>query len=597
MSLYGEFKRRNVIRVAIFYMVGAWLLFEIASMAFPALGIPEVGIRILLILLTLGFLPALIAAWSYVITSEGVMRDAPVTRSSAKRLDIFVIALVIAALSLFTAGHFWFKAGPTGQQVTPVGSVSEPVQALGSYPANSIAVLPFVNMSDDAANEYFSDGISEELLNLLAGVQELRVISRSSAFSYKNKGLDIPTIAEELNVAHILEGSVRKADDRVRITVQLIDARSDTRLWFDTYDRTLDDIFAIQDEIAQTVVEQLKVTLLGEAPSSNEIDAEAYTLYLQARYLGRQYSAENLERSNELYQRALAIDASIAPAWSGLATNYINQVANGLLSFEEGFTRAREAAERALVIDPGYAPAHTNLGWIALGYNNDVARAARHYGKALNLDPGNTYLIRSAAVLMRSLNRPEEAIHLGEYVTEHDPLVASGHHNLGIAYFRAGRWGEAIASQQTALRLSPGFLGANYAIGVALLFKGDAASALEVFSREKDEEYRIKGTALSLHELDRRDESQDRIAELIERWGNEWPSEVAHAYAYIGEADAAFQWLDKAVEQGEEGLREQPGLPFYRNLHSDPRWPTFLERINSSPAQLEAIEFNVLLPD
>jgi TolB-like protein/lipoprotein NlpI len=602
MSLYGELKRRNVIRVAIAYLAGAWLLAELAGMVFSYFGWPESNIRYLLIVLALGFLPALIFAWSYVITPGGMIRDASVARSSARRIDVITSGLVVAALVFVAILRFWSADDvthePAGQGVASSGIAEQQHEPSSvAYPANSIAVLPFVNMSDDEANEYFSDGISEELLNLLAKVPGLQVTSRSSAFSFKDKEFDIPAVARKLNVAHVLEGSVRKADDRVRITAQLIETRTDAHLWSSTYDRELDDIFAIQDEIAGTVVEQLKVTLLGDAPRSAQVDPEAYTLYLQARHLGRQYNAESLERSNELYQQSLAIEADIAGAWSGLATNYTNAVFTGLLSSGEGYPLARAAAEKALAIDPAYAPAHANLGWITYGYDNDVAQAVKHYQRALELDPSNSYIIRSAAVLLSSLNRLDEAIVLGEYVTRLDPLVASGHHNLGTSYCRAHRWDEAVASHQAGLRLSPDFLGGHYFMGVALLFGGEPAAALDAFAVEQDDEYRVKGTALALHALGRQEESQARLAELKERWGEDWPTEVAHVYAYIGDADAAFEWLDRAIEKNEEGLSEQFLQPFYQNLYTDARWQSFLENVGSSPERLSGIEFNVVLPE
>lgn len=601
MSLYGELKRRNVIRVAVAYLAGAGLLTGLAGMAFAYFGWPAVNIRYLLVVLVLGFLPALMIAWSYVMTPQGLIRDATVARSSARRIDVITICLVVVMVVIIAILRIWSAfdsvAEPAVQAVATPDTVAQQGQMTAPvYPANSIAVMPFVNMSDDASNEYFSDGISEELLNLLAMVRELRVISRSSAFSFKGKDFDIPTIAAQLNVAHVLEGSVRKAGERVRITVQLIDARTDTHLWSDTYERELHDIFAIQDDIASTVVEQLKVELLGEAPTSKQVDAQAYTLYLQARYLGRQYNAESLQRSNDLYFQALAIDGDIAAAWSGLATNYTNQAMNGLLPMKEGFPRARLAAEKALAIDPDFAPAHANLGWVAYGYENDVAAAARHYQRALVLDPTNTYILRSAAVLLSSLDRLDEAITLMEQVATLDPLVASGHHNLGLAYFRARRWDEAIASNRAVLRLSPDYIGAQYYIGAALLFKDEAEAALECFTRERDEEYRVKGSALAMHMLGREQESQARLTELEQRWGNEWPSEVAQAYAYTGDVEMAFQWLGRAVAQNEEGLSEQFLHPFYTSLHNDPRWADFLQRVGSSPAQLEAIEFDVELP-
>ena len=222
--------------------------------------------------------------------------------------------------------------------------------------------------------------------------------------------------------------------------------------------------------------------------------------------------------------------------------------------------------------------------------------AARYYERALKLDPANTYIIRRATTLLQSLNRQEEAIALQKYANARDPVIARGHAILGYYYLHAGNWDEAVASYQTALRLSPDYIGAHYFIGVGLLFKREAQAALDAFAREKDDEYQVKGAALALHALGRQEEYQAKLAELIERWGSDWPSEVAQVYAYVGDSEAAFLWLDKAIEQNEDGLSEQFLLPFYQTIHADPRWAAFLQRMGSSPEQLSAIEFNVTLP-
>ena len=230
-------------------------------------------------------------------------------------------------------------------------------------------------------------------------------------------------------------------------------------------------------------------------------------------------------------------------------------------------------------------------------YNNDLNQTVQHYERALQLDPANLSIIRDAAVLTQNLGHLNESIALNEFVTARDPVNPIGHVNLGISYIYAGRWDEAIAALQTSLKLSPDYMGAYYQIGVALLFKGEAEAALELFAmKEDDEEYRVKGMAMALHTLGREEEYQTKLAALIENWGNEWPSEVAHVYAYIGDADAAFQWLDKATEQNEDGLSEQFLLPFYQGLHTDPRWAEFRESVGSSPTQLDAIKFEVTLP-
>src|SRR5438067_7069069 len=271
-----------------------------------------------------------------------------------------------------------------------------PTTSLTAIPENSIAVLPFVNMSEDKANEYFSDGISEELLNLLAKIPQLQVTARTSSFAFKGKETGIPETARTLHVANVLEGSVRKAGNSVRITAQLIKAGTDTHLWSQTYDRKLDDIFKIQDEIAGQVVKHLKATLLAAAPKARTTDPEAYALYLQAVQLGRPFTAEAFQQSEALYRKVLAIDPRYVPAWYGLATNFSNEVSQGLLPSKEGYAQAREAAVKALTIDPDYAPAHAQLGWIAMYGDSDLVGDAQHLERALALDPADLRVLTTS---------------------------------------------------------------------------------------------------------------------------------------------------------------------------------------------------------
>src|SRR6266496_3845179 len=274
-----------------------------------------------------------------------------------------------------------------------------PTTSLTAIPEKSIAVLPFLDMSAGKDQEYFSDGISEELLNLLAKIPQLQVTARTSSFSFKGKEVAIPEIARTLRGAHVLEGWVRKAGNSVRITAQLIKAGTDTPLWSQTYDRKLDDIFAIQDEIAADVVKQLKVTLLGAAPKARTTDPGAYALYLQAVQLGRQFTAEAFQQSDALYHKVLAIDPRYAPAWYGLARNFGNEPSQGLLSNKEGYAQAREANMKALAIDPDYAPAHAQLGWTAMYDDNDLAGAAQHLKRALAVDPADLSVLTTSATL------------------------------------------------------------------------------------------------------------------------------------------------------------------------------------------------------
>jgi TolB-like protein/lipoprotein NlpI len=606
MTLFAELKRRNVLRVGAAYVVVAWLVIQVVETIFPAFGFGDVAVRNTTIVFAIGFIPALIFAWAFELTPEGLKKESEVDRSQSvtphtgKKLDRMIMVVLALGLALFAFDKFVLDPQREAAKDEQVADKVEQAKQQGrtealveSYGDKSIAVLPFVNMSSDEEQEYFSDGISEELLNLLAKIPDLRVISRSSAFSFKGQNLEIPEIAQRLNVAHILEGSVRKSGKKIRITAQLIEAHSDTHLWSETYDRELDDIFAIQDEISATVVAQLKITLLGEAPHVEQTDPEAYALHLQARHLGRLGTAEGHEQSIALFEQALAIDPEYAGALVGLAANYINMAGFDLLPWDEGFAKAREATEKALAIDPDHAPAHGMLGWIAMGYDNDLAQAARHFDRALQLDPNNIYIISNASGPLFNLGRVDECIAIREYVAARDPVNPSAHFNLAMTYRSAGRWDEAIASYETGLRLSPGAVGAHdYFMGEALLFKDEAEAALEAFEQESDERYRVKGQAIALYALGSQEEHQAKLDELIERWGDQLPSDVAHVYAYMGDTDRAFEWLQKSVDEG--GFN--PADPLLQPLADDRRWLPLLESIGKSPEQLAAIKFEVKLP-
>jgi len=359
----------------------------------------------------------------------------------------------------------------------------------------------------------------------------------------------------------------------------------------------LDDIFAIQDEIASEVVAQLKITLLGDAPTVKETDPEAYALYLQARHLRRQDTPEAYEQSIALYQQALEIDPDYAAAWDGLARNYARQAAGGLRRSDEAYRLAREAANRALAIDPAYAPAHASLGSIARVYDGDLAAAARHYEHALELDPANTAILLGAARLPYSLGRVDETIRLQEYAIVRDPVNARGHHNLSVTYLWAGYLDKAIASARTALSLSPGRIATQSQIGEALLSKGELEAALAATQQESSEVDRLIGLVLVYHALGRASESDAALVELIDQYEQIAAYNIAYVLAFRGEADRAFEWLDKAVQYNDPGLGEIPVQNLFANIHDDPRWLPFLETIGKSPEQLATIKFEVTLPE
>jgi len=501
---FAELKRRRVFRVMAVYGIVGFVLLQLVDLAVPALLLPEWTYRFVALILLLGFPVAIVLAWALELTPDGVRRtveaapgelteiiDAP----ASKRWPAGVLALV--GMTALLAG-VWYA----GRQSATSGAGDPTIaDAAAGVSSASIAVLPFVNMSSDPEQEFFSDGISEELLNLLAKIPELKVAARTSSFAFKDQNLEIPEIAERLNVAHVLEGSVRKADNQVRITAQLIRADDGYHLWSDTWDRSLENIFAIQDEIAADVAEQLKVTLLGKAPTVEKTDPEAYSLYLQARQLHQLGTAESIEQSIVMFQQALEIDPEYAAAWSGLASNYDWQASNGQRPIDEGSTLARDAALRALAIDPEQALAHAALGRIAMTYDGDLASAARHLERALALEPGNTEILVDANVLNRTLGRLERAIAISEFTVSRDPVDATGRFYLGLNYFYAGRLDEALASLESTLRLAPGRTGVPALISTVLLWKDDPQGALVAIRQEPSETWRLIGLPMVYHAL------------------------------------------------------------------------------------------------
>ena len=605
MSFFAELKRRNVFKVAIAYIVMAWLLMQVADVIVNNIAVPGWVFQVILLLLGIGFLLALFFAWAFELTPQGLMREHEVDRSqsiaheTSRKLDFVIIGVLVLALGYFAYDKFVLDASRDAALVeatTQAVSAQAAAEEASVESDKSIAVLSFVNMSDDASNEFFSDGLAEELINMLAKIPGLRVTSRSSAFSYKGKDFKIADVGRELNVSNVLEGSVRKAGNQVRITAQLIKVDGDVHLWSETFDRSLDNIFAIQDEIAAAVVAKLKVTLLGDVPMVRETDPEAYALYLQGRHLRRQGTGEAGEHALALLQQALSIDPGYAAAWVELGAVYPYQANLGLRPIDESYTLSREAINKALAIDPEFAPALGRLGLMAMFYDNDLAAAAQHFERALLLEPANSDIIANSANLTASLGRLDESIALAKFVVARDPVNPFAHSSLGVFYAFAGRWDESIASYSTALTLSPGRSGAHYHVGIALLFKGELNAALEAMQLE-DSIWGMIGLPLAYHALGRVGESDAALAELIEQYEQGAAFNIAYVLAYRGEADRAFEWLDKAVQYKDAGLAQIRGTLLFANIHDDPRWLPFLERIGRSPEQLAAIEFKVSLPE
>jgi TolB-like protein/Tfp pilus assembly protein PilF len=445
----------------------------------------------------------------------------------------------------------------------------------------TIAVLPFLDLSPDKDQEYFSDGLSEELLNVLARNRQLRVTSRTSAFSFKGTNTDIKTIAAKLNVQHILEGSVRKAGSTLRITAQLIDVETDAHLWSQTYDGTLDNIFALQDSISGSVAEALKIALLGKesATQQQETDPEAYNAYLLGKHFFDSYGKENWEKAEGYYEKALSIDPGYAPAWVELSWVHSAQADYGYLPVDEGYQKSRKEAEKALELEPNLADAHARMGWIKRIYDWDWEGADASYQRALALEPGNAYVINGAAVLASTLGRFDEAIALDHRAIELDPVRTSLYYSLGWYAWYAGLLDESITAYRKSLELNPQYPRAHMAIGCVYLTKGKPDSAMAEMDREAHPVWKMFGLALVYHALGKEKEADAALAGYIKEYQNGWAYQIAEIYAYRNEKDKAFEWLERAYDQRDGGLSEMKGDPLLRNIEKDSRYAEFLKKM------------------
>jgi adenylate cyclase len=460
----------------------------------------------------------------------------------------------------------------------------------------SIAVLPFVNMSEDAANEYFADGIAEELLNVLSKIRGLRVASHTSAFSFKGSKVDIATVAHKLNVSTILEGSVRKFGKRVRINVQLVEVATDSHLWSDTYDREVEDIFAVQDDIAQSVVKELRSALLGEKQDSSAsaavkaevraaakgraTNAEAYRLYLQARALVARRTQASLAAGIEYCKQALALDPGYALAWAGLAYAEVIEAGTGWRMYAEGYGHARVAAERALALEPDLAEGHAALARVRIDYDWDWLGGDASMRRALELAPGNADVVLAAAGTAADRGRPDESIALCRRAIALDPINVLGHRYLGQFSLYAGFLEQAEAALQQALELNP-LGGMTYAgLGDVYLAQGRFPDALAAYEKESHDGFRLLGLSMAYHALGRKALSSAALEQLGELPVHAFLNAKANAYA--GNVDQAFEWLQRAYAQRNAGLCQVKVEPWLRNLHADPRWQLYLEQVGLS---------------
>jgi TolB-like protein/DNA-binding winged helix-turn-helix (wHTH) protein/Flp pilus assembly protein TadD len=484
------------------------------------------------------------------------------------KLAILPVLAVIVAAAI--AGHF------------RVGRIraNPPI-----FKNTSIAVLPFADMSPAKDQEYFSDGLAEQLINDLAKVSGLKVVGRSSAFQFKGKNEDLRDVGRKLGVANVLEGSVRREGNHVRITTELTTVDDGFQLWSQTYDREINDIFAVQDEIAVAATQALQLKLLGGngqpvASNLRSANPEAYQAYLQAEYFrGRGPSKEDLGRALAYTDAAIKLDEKYGPAWALRASVQSMMAESGLIDTTEGFRTARDDAERAIALDPNLASAYLALAGTQINYDWDWEAAYTSIAKAAALEPGSVEVFRIRSYRSRLLGNLDQAIKLYEQAVALDPLSANSYSGMGYLLYVAGRYNEARATLQKALDLNPQATHVHLTLGKILIAEGKPQQALVEIEKEPIDWGKLTGQVVAYHALGREQDSKAALAALIAKYDTVATYQIAQVYAYRGESDKAFEWLERSYKLRDPGLPEIKSNPLFKNLHHDPRYTAFLQKM------------------
>ncbi len=460
---------------------------------------------------------------------------------------------------------------------------------------NTIAVLPFVNMSRNEDGDYFSDGLAEELINVLSKIRGLQVAARTSTFSFKGKQATIAEIGRVLNVASVLEGSVRIAGNRVRISVQLVKVADGYHLWSETYDRTMDDIFAVQDDIAQSVVEKLRAMLIGEnartdasgqimfevaeAVKGRAANAEAQRLMLLGRHFLDRTTREDTAKAIVYFREALDMDEGYALCWAELGRAYSIEAGRGWIPVAEGFDLSREATMRSLSLEPKLAEAHAQLGRIQIAHDWDFRGAESSYRKALSLAPGSSSVLDGAALLAYKLGRFDEALELNLRVLVQDPLSAAFWHNLGLTCHAAGQLADSEKAFEKALELVPQRFVSGALLALVIMDQQRIEDALAQAMREPDEFWRLWSLAILYYAAGQKADSDETLLTLTENHADGNAYQIAEIHSMRGETDAAFDWLERAYQERDAGMTHAKVNPRFRPLYGDPRWAVILEKI------------------
>jgi TolB-like protein len=600
--ILAELQRRNVTRMAILYVIAAWLVLQVADVGISVLDLPAWSGRLVFLLLALGFPIALVFAWLFELTPEGVKREsrvAPgesVTARTGQKMNALIVVLLVVAIGAIAYDRLSPRVHETPQEARsaeaePAAGMAPPV-AIGApslpAPESSIAVLPFVDLSPAGDNEYFADGLTEELLNSLVRIRALKVTGRTSAFAYKGRDVDLREVGEQLGVAHVLEGSVRKSGDRLRITAQLISAADGYHLWSETYDRELTDIFAIQSDIAGHVVEALQVTLLGDdavrMTAGGTSDFEAYNDYLLGIYMVNQGSREEavLEAVAAL-ERAVVRDPAFVDAWVALGGTMTVVIANAWGSIDASWATIERAAREARRHAPELAGGYM-LEALLLGYRDfDWSSAIERMRRAATLEPGNAFLMFNYGVMASPLALHDEAIAASLRAVRLEPANLLNQVYLGRNYLHAGRCEEAESVLRPILTRDPDYPRPRYYIGVCRYLDGEYAAALELFESERLSWMRHAGRPIALHKLGRLDEAVEARDELVARYADTAALQRAEVAAQWGDLDLAFSNLEHAFAVRDVGVSLLLVAPLLEPLRRDPRYEEALERVGLLP--------------
>jgi TolB-like protein/Flp pilus assembly protein TadD len=585
----SELRRRRVFRALVGWGLFSFAVLQIYEPVMHGLHLPEWTLSVAVLALAAGFPATVVLAWVFDIKASGIEATPPVGEegqgppSSSPRLRRARLALLLVGLSAVAAapGLVYFFVWPGGLRR---GAGDRGASAIAA-PGPSIAVLPFVDMSAQKDQEYFSDGITEEILNALAQVRGLRVVGRTSSFAFKGKNEDLSTIAQKLHVGAVLEGSVRKEGSRLRITAQLINAADGFHTWSRTFDRELAGVFAVQEEIATAVASALQLELLT-SPGSKDLRAtnpQAYAEYLLGRQLFYRSNLEDYRRAMQAYQRAVDLDPSYAPAWAGLAsaTYWVADSAESVAAVFAGQERARAAADKAVALRPDLADGYLARGLIRAIVQWDWAGAGEDLRRALALAPESPDVLFSyASVVLRPTGRLEEAAATLRKAIELDPLNARFWNALGMSLVSLGRFGPAREALERSLEINPEQTFAPASLSEILLLEGRPAEALVMARRSSAEMFRLLCAATAHHTLGHSKESQQALDELIAKYAHSAAYQIASAYAWRGEKDRAFEWLERARAQRDGGLGTLKVEPLMRGLRDDPRWRPLLASVH-----------------